>query len=190
MTTDMFYSDNFFILTGGPGAGKTTLLAALGMAGYACPPESGRGVIQDQVAIGGMALPWREPLLFAELMLSWDMRSWRMVEGSVGPVVFDRGLPDVIGYLRTVGLPVPAHIERAAQQFRYNRTVFIAPPWPEIFEQDAERKQTVEEAQRTYESLVATYNEHGYELVELPRASVAERAQFVRARIDQSVSHG
>ena len=31
---------------------------------------------------------------------------------------------------------------RAAERFRYNRRVFLAPPWPEIFRQDAERKQT------------------------------------------------
>jgi predicted ATPase len=132
MTTGMLYSGNFFALTGGPGAGNATLLAALAAAGYACPAEAGRGVIQDQVTIGGMALPWREPLLFVELMLSWDMRSYRMAQCNVGPVVFDRGLPDIIGYLRTVGLPVPACIERAAQHFRYNGMAFIAVPWPEI----------------------------------------------------------
>jgi predicted ATPase len=188
MTTGMPYSDNFFVLTGGPGSGKTTLLAALAAAGYACPAEAGRGVIQDQVAIGGMALPWRSPLLFAELMLGWDMRSYRMALRNVGPVVFDRGLPDIIGYLRTVGLPVPAYIEGAARHFRYNRMAFIAPPWPDIFRQDAERMQTLDEAGRTYDSMVKTYQEQGYHLVELPRASVAERLQFVRAHIDQAMS--
>jgi predicted ATPase len=63
-------------------------------------------------------------------------------------------------------------------------------PWPEIFEQDAERKQTVEEAGRTYESMVTTYNEQGYELVELPRACVAERVRFVRAHVDRAMSQG
>jgi predicted ATPase len=181
------YSGNFFILTGGPGAGKTTLLAALAATGYACPAEAGRGVIQDQLAIDGMALPWRQPLLFAELMLSWDMRSYRMAQDTTGAVVFDRGVPDIIGYLRTVGQPVPVHVERAARQFRYNRTAFIAPPWPEIFQQDAERRQSLEEAERTYESILTVYKEQGYELLELPRAPVAERVTFVRAHIDQAL---
>jgi predicted ATPase len=53
------------------------------------------------------------------------------------------------------------------------------PPWPEIYEQDNERKQSYDEAERTYESMVATYTAYGYELVHLPLAAVAKRAQFV-----------
>jgi len=63
--------------------------------------------------------------------------------------------------------------------FRYNRRVFIAPPWQDIFQQDSERKQDFEEAVRTYEALVASYTTYGYELVEIPRVSVEERARFV-----------
>jgi predicted ATPase len=59
---------------------------------------------------------------------------------------------------------------------------FIAPPWPDIFTQDEERKQTLDEAERTYEVLARTYADAGYELVELPRVSVAERARFVQDR--------
>ncbi|HEY9579494.1 hypothetical protein [Sphingopyxis granuli] len=40
------------------------------------------------------------------------------------------------------GLPVPQHVRSAAALFRYNRRVFIAPPWRAIFGQDTERKQT------------------------------------------------
>ncbi|WP_423198517.1 NadR/Ttd14 AAA domain-containing protein [Cupriavidus sp. H19C3] len=173
----------FFVLTGGPGSGKSTLLGALARIGFFCPDEAGRGVIQDQVAIGGPALPWRDPLRFAELMLSWDMRSYRMAHAHAGPVLFDRGIPDVVGYLRTAGVPVPAHIARAARTFRYHRTVFIAPPWPEIFTRDEERRQSADEAARTHAAMVATYAGLGYTLVELPRASVEARVQFMLARL-------
>jgi len=67
-------TDRFFVLTGGPGWGKSTLLDALENAGYARSVEAGRGIIPDQMAIGGRALPWEDPLAFAELMLSWEMR--------------------------------------------------------------------------------------------------------------------
>jgi predicted ATPase len=66
---------------------------------------------------------------------------------------------------------------------RYNARVFIAPPWPEIFAQDAERKQTLDEAEQTYRALTATYADYGYALVELPRASVSERAAFVMEQV-------
>jgi predicted ATPase len=105
------------------------------------------------------------------------MRSWHRADGTT--VFFDRGVPDVVGYLRLLGLPVPAHMDRAARTFRYNRRVFIAPPWAEIFRGDRERRQTFEEAVRTYEAMVATYRLYGYQLVELPRSSVEQRARFV-----------
>ena len=78
-----------------------------------------------------------------------------------------------------LGLPVPKHVEKAVELFRYNRKVFIAPPWEEIFEQDRERKQDFTEAVRTYETMVSTYIDKGYRLVELPRGSVEERVTFV-----------
>jgi predicted ATPase len=171
--------DRFFVLTGGPGSGKSTLIDALERAGYARSLEAGRGVIQDQVSIGGQALPWDDRILFSELMLSWEMRSYRMAQGSAGPVFCDRGVVDVLGYLRLVGHQAPDHMRKAAQTFRYNRRVFIAPPWKEIFQPDRERKQDFNEAVRTYDALAATYNEHGYELVELPRLPIEQRVRFV-----------
>lgn len=115
------------------------------------------------------------------------MRSYHIAEQSIGTVVFDRGVVDVIGYLRLVGLSVPKHMENAATRFRYNRRVFIAPPWEEIYRQDRERKQDFAEAVRTYEVMLAAYGEYGYELIELPKASVERRMQFILQKIGQVV---
>lgn len=175
--------DRFFIITGGPGSGKTTLIDALEKSGYARTVEAGRAIIQDQLAIGGSALPWIDPALFAERMLDCEIRSYHMAERETGVVFFDRGVPDVLGYLRLVSLPVPERMEKAAELFRYNRRVFIAPPWPEIFAQDRERKQSFAEAIRTYEALAETYTQGGYELIELPRAGVEQRVSFVLDRM-------
>jgi predicted ATPase len=172
-------TNNFHIVTGGPGSGKTSLIEALRQRGYTCPPEAGRGIIQDQVRIEGNALPWKDQLLFAELMLSWDMRSYHAAEECAGSVFFDRGIPDVLGYLRLVGITAPQHVHNAAVAFRYNPKVFVTPPWPEIYCQDVERKQDIAEAVRTYEALVATYADLNYQLVEIPRCTVSERVSFV-----------
>lgn len=172
-------SDRFFVVTGGPGSGKSTLLEALRRAGFRTSEEVGRQIIKQQALISGRALPWIDPALFAETMLSWEMRAHQDQAGAPGPVFFDRGVPDVLGYLLLCGLPVPEHTRRAAVSLRYHRRVFIAPPWPEIFSQDAERKQTLEEAERTYDAMVKIYPACGYELIELPRVSVEERVRFV-----------
>ena len=172
-------SERYYVITGGPGSGKTALIDALAARGYQRSSEAGRAVIQQQVAIGGRAVPWRNPLAFAELMLSWEIRSYQMAQQVPGPVFFDRGVPDVAGYLRLLNFPVPDHVRKAAQVFNYNRLVFFAPPWPEIYTQDRERRQDFDEGVRTYEALRATYSDVGYEIHELPRATIEQRVAFV-----------
>lgn len=175
--------DHLFVVTGGPGTGKSTLIEALTQHGIGHMPEAGRAIIRDQVAISGPALPWGDRALYAELMLGWELRSYHEAEAMPGPVAMDRGIPDVVGYLRLIGLPVPVHVEMAAQRYRYNRTVFLAPYWEEIFAQDAERKQGREEAEATGRMMRETYEGLGYEVVELPKGSVEERGKFVRERV-------
>jgi predicted ATPase len=169
----------FIVITGGPGSGKTALINALRAAGYASSIEAGRAIIQDQVSIGGSALPWQDRLLYSELMASWELQSWRLAGRETGPVFFDRGLPDVLGYLRLIGVEPPAHLKQAVRQFRYDPRVFIAPPWPEIYATDNERRQDFSEAVRTFEVLAQSYLECGYTLIELPKVSIRERLAFV-----------
>ncbi|MEH1123068.1 AAA family ATPase [Micromonospora sp. CPCC 206061] len=172
-------TDHLIVIAGGPGAGKTTLIEALRAAGYATAPEAGRAIIQDQVAIGGPALPWVNPALFAELVLCWDLRSYRWALRHDGPVFFDHALAGMAGYYRLIGREVPAHVSAAVAAFRYGTRVFVAPPWKEIYRTDAERRQSWDEAVRTHEVVAQAYVEAGYELVELPRAPVSERLSFV-----------
>lgn len=176
-------TQRLIVLTGGPGSGKTTLIAAMEKRGYAVRPEAGRAIIRDQQAIDGEGLPWKDRALFAELMLAADLRSHDEACRHRGIVFFDRGLPDVAGYLTLCGLPVPGHAVTAAERFRYRRTVFIAPPWAAIFGPDAERKQDFAEAARTYEAMARIYLRYGYDLVELPQASVENRADFILRRL-------
>lgn len=180
MTQDtMNENNNLHIISGGPGSGKSSLLTALRQQGCKTMPEAGRAIIQDQVLIGGSALPWADRLAFAELMLGWELRSYHEASSLGGSVFFDRGVPDVVGYLRVCGLDVPKHMLTAAMKFRYSKRVFLAPPWREIFHEDAERKQSWEEAVATFEAMVSTYESLEYEILRLPLASLEERTAFV-----------
>lgn len=112
-----------------------------------------------------------------------DAEAHQRVADAKRPIFFDRGLPDVIGYRRLEGLPVPDTLQSLCRDRRYHPRVFIAPPWPEIYANDAERRQSLAEAERTYRMMREVYLEFGYELLELPRVSVGERVAFVQRQL-------
>ena len=176
MTTS---GSNLHIITGGPGSGKTSVIEALRARGYPCVDEVGRKLIREQLLIGGNALPWADQAKFLELMLSRSMGDYERVGDTKGPVFFDRGIPELAGYCRLVKIPELPHVARAAELFRYSRTVFVMPPWKEIYRNDAERKQDFAEAIASYEAAIGTYREFGYEPVDVPKLSVPERTDFI-----------
>lgn len=175
---------DFYIITGGPGAGKTTLLNALTARGYSCIPEAARAIIKEQVASDGDALPWKDTVRYSELMLSRSIELY--LATSHGIHFFDRGIADTLAYARLINIPVTAAMEDAVTQFRYNKKVFLLPPWEEIYQTDEERKQDFAEAVRTHEMLAATYEDYQYQLISVPRLSPDERAAFVIASIEKS----
>jgi predicted ATPase len=174
---------NYHVITGGPGSGKTSIIEALRARGFTCVDEVGRQIIREQIVIGGNALHWGDRRTFAELMLSRSILDYERHRDVDGPVFFDRGVTELVGYFRLIGMAAPAHFENAAELFRYGRAVFVAPPWPEIYRNDAERKQDLAEAVATTEAVATAYGEAGYELAELPKVSVAERVDFILARL-------
>jgi predicted ATPase len=76
-------------------------------------------------------------------------------------------------------------MEEEAWRLRYNKRALIAPPWREIFGNDEERRQSWSVAVRTYDIMVETYTELGYELVPLPRTTVEERVEFVLGEVSR-----
>lgn len=92
---------------------------------------------------------------------------------------FDRGFPDIVGFLRLEGLPVPDDIDRACRELRYDGPVFRAPPWQAIYRPDDERIQDWDAALESDAAVTAAWRDYGYEPVDLPLASVEERADLV-----------
>lgn len=167
------------VLTGAPGAGKTALLEAAAATGMATSPEVARAVLQQP---GGMALRESDPLGFAMAMLDGHLAEYRRYADHPGPVLFDRGFPDVVGFLELSGLPVPDAVDTACRTLRYDGPIFRAPAWPAIYRQDAERIQDFSDALASDKVVTAAWRSYDYPVINLPLASVAERLAFITAR--------
>jgi predicted ATPase len=184
---DKKITDKFFILTGGPGSGKTTLIEELKKRGLYCVDEVARKIIQEEMALGGDALPGDNIGIRIEKMLLGSIETYQeaVKEGRV--TLFDRGTLDYLGYAYRTNTPISEELHQKASELVYNKKLFITPPWEEIYCNDTERKQSFEEAVEVYHSCFKLYAEHGYEVIELPKADVMERADFIMRHIGKSI---
>jgi predicted ATPase len=169
------------VIAGGPGSGKSTLLQALAASGERCYEEASRALIREQLAQSGQRLPWGDLWAFAqecaERMLAQLADSARH-----GRCFFDRGLPDLIGYLTHGGRSAPDEWRKASGA--YAPVVFFAPPWQEIYVNDAERPQSFAEARSLSAHIRRAYVDCGFRLVELSKSSVPDRLRQVVAHLD------
>lgn len=168
------------VLTGAPGAGKTTLLDAAAAAGIQTSPEVARELLKTS---GGMALREDDPLGFAEAMLEAHVREFERHAAASGLVLFDRGFPDVVGFLDVSGLAVPKGVDKACRTLRYRGPILRAPAWAAIYVQDAQRIQDWEQAVASDEAVTAAWKRYGYKVTELPLVGVEERLKFLRESV-------
>jgi predicted ATPase len=174
---------NFYILTGGPGAGKTTVLEALKARGFLGVDEAARQILKEQKAIGGDATHDGDRIKYRDLCLARSIEDYEAVEERAAPVFFDRGIPELLGgYGEPAGAPTPTHVAQAIARCRYNRTVFVFPPWEAIYCHDEERKHTFQHAVEVYGLVGAVYSQCGYAPVEVPCLPVDARVDFILAR--------
>lgn len=95
---------------------------------------------------------------------------------------FDRGLVDAASALEALtGDPV---LRSLCMTHRYHRRMFMAPPWPEIYVADADRKHGFDAAVAEYDRLTEAFPAFGYEVVLLPRMATEQRADFVLTSLE------
>lgn len=173
---------NLYILSGAMGSGKSTILAGLRDLGLPCVSEPAREILAEQRQIHAMGVPEKNADLFCMLMLSRSIHNYHQNSAVEESVIFDRGIPDLIAYARLFQLDETPYAN-AAQEFRYNPTMFFLPPWEEIYTTDSERKMSFEQAKAFGRIVRSIYERLGYQILEVPRVTLEERVQFVRDRI-------
>jgi predicted ATPase len=171
--------DYYVVISGCSGAGKSSLLRELANRGYRVFAEPGRQIVKEQNFIGGDGIPSKDVYKFVELCVSRSMHNMISAAATTSYVFFDRSIIDNFNGVEQMKPGAPAHLRKAVETFTYSSKVFIAPPWPELFRNDAERTHTYDDAVAEYATLVPTYQRLGYEVVLLPKVSVSERVDFI-----------
>jgi predicted ATPase len=180
--------DRFVTITGCSGGGKSTLLRELQRRGHAVVEEPGRRIVAEELERRGTALPWIDGAAFARRAIDMALADRADAERRAGWVFFDRGLLDAASALQHLaGGDV---LETMGRSYRSNRSVFMAPPWPEIYVNDPERRHGFADAVAEYDRLCDAYRLLGYDVCVLPKASVESRADVVLATLVETSTRG
>ncbi len=171
------------VITGGPGSGKTTLIEHLEQNGNTVMHEISRQIIVEAQKDGIDQLFLKDAILFSDKLIKGRLNQFEKAEklGS-NTIFFDRGMPDVTAYMEYVDVRYPADFSDLCLQYRYN-TIFILPPWKEIYTTDNERYESFEEAEKIFNFLKTEYEKFGYQIITVPVGNIDERIKFINENI-------
>ena len=181
----LFYimQKEIIVIIGGPGTGKTTIIDGLLTKGYCCYPEVSREITLEAKKQGIEQLFLEKPLLFSELLLEGRVKQHVRAQKEPHNIVFlDRGIPDVLAYMHYIGDSYPSHFDTACRQNLYTK-IFILPPWEEIYVSDDQRYENYEQAKLIFNHLSETYQNYGYQLIEVPKDTVENRILYILDKI-------
>lgn len=162
------------VFTGGPATGKTSVMEEFAKKGFPIIHEVARPMLKFFRDHEPHKLPQNNNVFFQAFVESQMLLDF--VSNPMG--LFDRGLPDQVAYRWHFKLPVPDTLIDACKVHRYTR-VYYFPLWEEIYVQDDERRESLEEAERLDQLIYSAYCEMGYEPVVVPKVSVEERVEFI-----------
>lgn len=171
------------VITGAPGTGKTTVINALQNKGYFCFEEISRNVIQEYQQKGIVNPFISHAPEFSETLFKKRSQQYLDFESLEDTIAFyDRSLIDVIAYLKYGNSEVIKDYLDRAKQYVFD-TIFITPPWEEIYTKDQERMESFEQAVAIHQCIVNTYNDFGYSLITLPKGTIGERISFIESKL-------
>jgi len=174
------------VITGGPGSGKTTLLLALQARGYNIVGDSARAIIQDRRRRGLSPRP--NAYEFVHETLRRDIENFVHHAGTPDHVFFDRSVLDPLCGLDRFAPLNDSELSMWLSKYQYCSTVFVLPPWKAIYVKDAERDHTFEHAESVNSITQEWYHRCGYQLIEVPKVSVAQRCTYVLQALANGVA--
>jgi len=167
------------VITGGPGTGKSTVIEKLTQLEFTCMPEISRIITKGAQEKGIDQLFLKDPLLFSNLLLEGRIDQYKKAEAAAEHIVFfDRGIPDIFGYLNYLNAYYPENFIDQSLNHRYDK-VFMMPPWKGIYKTDNERYESYEQSLVIYEHLILAYKKIDYSVIIVPEGSIASRAEFI-----------
>lgn len=170
------------VITGGPATGKTSLVNALSNKGHSTFYEVAREMIKEQLSISSNKVPWDDVTGFSKLVLNKQIHHFN--EASKDLTFYDRGIPDIIGYMNHGNQVLFDELITHSETLRYSH-VFILPPWEEIYATDNERRETFEEAKNLYDSINKAYSSLNYQPIVVPKINIEERIKFILSYLDE-----
>lgn len=175
------------VITGGPGSGKTALIKYLEDQGHQVMHEISRQIILEAQKTGIEQLFLENPILFSEKLLEGRLKQFIDAENCEAKTLFyDRGMPDVTAYMDFVHTHYAKKFSETCLTYKYDK-IFVLPPWKEIYEQDNERYESFEQAEKLYSFLKNSYKNYGYKTYEVPVGSIKERADFIIGKVKDTV---
>lgn len=168
------------LIIGGPGSGKSSVIYAIEQRGHVVHHEISRHVIKQAQEQGIDQLFLTDPLAFSNQLLAGRINQFNAAK--TGVHFYDRGIPDVPAYHLFSGDTIPQEYLDASKVHRYDY-IFYLPPWQDIYESDAERYETYEQALEIGHILFSFYKRLHYEPVTVPLTAVEERVDFILNRI-------
>ena len=167
------------VITGGPGTGKSTIIEQLVQMEFTCMPEISRTITKEAQLSGIDQLFLKDPLLFSKMLLEGRIGQYKTaVSSQSDKVFFDRGIPDIHGYMDYLGTNYPKIYTQKSHQFRYSH-VFMMPPWEDIYKTDNERYESYEQSLIIYEYLIEGYSQMDYSIITVPEGSITDRVNFI-----------
>lgn len=178
--------NKLIVISGCSGGGKSTLINELSKLGYTVIHEAATEIVNQQLNENSQNTPWQNPNGFCKLLIEKSLedfnRAKAMTDVYDNTIFFDRSYLEGIRYYKSLNTMNSNKYDFFINDLRYFDTVYITPPWEEIYCQNETRKHSFKKSVDDFEKVVSFYPNCGYQTIELPKVDVRTRIQFILTR--------